>query len=61
MMSRLFVKIACGELFVAFSLRFAFCALCSRKQFKTAGGSLEKIDVEGVETGPSIYDASWAR
>ena len=39
----------------------AFCALCSRKQFKTAGGSLEKIDVEGVETGPSIYDASWAR
>ena len=39
----------------------AVCALCSKKQYKTEGGNMEKIDVGSIGTGPSIYDSTWAR
>jgi len=35
--------------------------LCSKKQYKDAGGKFEKIDVGSIGTGPSIYDSTWAR
>jgi hypothetical protein len=37
------------------------CQLCNKKQYKTEGGSFEKVDVGSIGTGPSIYDSTWAR
>ena len=37
------------------------CHLCGKKSYKDEGGRFEKIDVGSIGTGPSIYDATWAR